>query len=171
MAPRGWFEGEVERRPDAVAFLEGVRDFAPNALGGLVAPDDTTAYPYGCLITVEVPGVPPSEAPVHTHLLQVMYEPEMLGGYWGCSHLWDDYSSDDPEALHLPGHFAPGVAAERAIEWLAVQLRRPLVRQEWDRRLRKPSVRWVLSDTGRVVAGRRRRPPKGRPMPDRSVEL
>ena len=165
-----WFEGRVEGGADADAFLDRVRELAPAVLAG-VSPDHTSAIPYGCVITVDVPGVPPSEWLAHAHLLQVLYAPGLLGGYWGCSHIWDDYDPDDPEALNLTEELAPEAAAERAVAWLASQLNRPLVRQEWKPRLlRRGFVRWVLTDTGHVVAGRRRIP-KRRPMPDRYVDL
>ncbi len=166
-----WFEGSVEGGPDADAFLARVRELGPTELGDLVEPDDTGAVPYGCVLTVEVPGVPGSEWPVYTHMLQVMYAPGLLGGYWGCSHLWDDYDADDPEALHVPEELTAEQAAVRAVRWLAEQLRRPLLRQEWDGRwYGVGSSRWVLTDTGRVVAGRTR-PPRRRPDPDRVVPL
>ena len=166
-----WSVGSVESGPDAEAFLARVRELAPAALSGLVSADDTTAYPYGCVLTVGVPGVPASEWPVHTSTLQVLHTPGLLGGYWGCSHLWDDYDPHDPEALHVTDELAPEQAAERAVGWLAEQLRRPLVRQEWNARWYGLGLsRWVLTDSGRVVAGRHR-PPRRRPHPDRVIVL
>jgi len=166
-----WFVGSVKDRPDAEAFLARVRELAPAELGDLVEAVATGAVPYGCVLTVKVPGVPASEWPVYTHLLQVMYEPSMLGGYWGCSHLWDDYYPNDPEVLNVTDELTVGQAAARAVQWLQEQLRRPVVRQEWDGRWYGVGAsRWVLTDTGRVVAGRRR-PPRRRPEPDRVVAL
>ena len=163
-----WFGGRVDGGEDADAFLAAARDAAPALLGGLVDPDDTGAIPYGCLLTIDVPGVPPSEWPVHTHMLQVMFEAGRVGGYWGCSHLWDGWDREAPESLHVEGDLTPQELAVTAARWLAEQLRRPLVRQEWDRRVRPAKVRWLLQDTGRVVAGPRRAP-RGRPTPDREV--
>ena len=169
--PADWFQGAVDGGPDAETFLARVRDLAPDALGGLVPADDTLAYPYGCVLTVDVPGVPASEWPVYTNTLQVLYASGLLGGYWGCSHLWDDYDPEDPEALHVTEDLTPGQAAQRAVAWLAEQLRRPLVRQEWNARwYGLGRSRWVLTDTGRVVAGRHR-PPRRRPEPDRVIVL
>ncbi len=100
-----WFDGRIEGGPAADAFLGRARQLAPAALDGLVAADDTGAIAYGCLLTVDVPGVQTSEWPVSTHQLQVL-----------------------------------------------------------------ASRRWVLTDTGRVVGGRRQ-PPRNRRDPDRSVRL
>ena len=166
--PADWFEGAVDGGLDAETFLARVRELAPAALAGLVDPDDTDAIPYGCVLTVDVPGVPASEWPAYSHMLQVLYAPGLLGGYWGCSHLWDDCDPDDPEALHVTDDLTPEQAAERAVYWLAEQLRRPLVRQEWNARWYGVGLsRWVLTDTGRVVAGRHR-PPRRRPEPTAS---
>lgn len=166
-----WFEGAVEGGPDAESFLLRMRELASVALAGLVPPDNTVAYPYGCLLTVDVPGVPASEWPVYTNTLQVLYAPGLLGGYWGCSHLWDDYDPADDESLHVTDDLPAELAAERAVAWLAEQLSRPLVRQEWDARwYGLGRSRWVLTDTGRVVAGSRR-VPRRRPVPDRVVRV
>lgn len=165
-----WFAGAVAGGANADAFLHRVRQLAPAALTGRVAPESTAAHRYGCLIVVEVPGVPRSEWPVHTHLLQVMWEAEHLGGYWGCSHLWEDYDPNEPGVLAVAAALSPDGAAERAAAWLTEQLNRPLVVEEWDRRLlAAPVRRWVLSDTGQYVAGRRRRPRRG--APDRVVPV
>ena len=108
---------------------------------------------------------------MHAHLLQVAYAPGFVGGYWGCSHIWDDFDSNDPEALFVAAELTPEQGAERGVAWLAEQLRRPRVRQEWrPSLLSRGAVRWVLTDTGRVLGGRRR-PPRRRPAPDRDVEL
>lgn len=165
-----WFAGRVEGGPDAEAFLAHVQQLAPTVLGGLVPSGNTAAYPYGCVIGVAVPGVPPSERPVHAHQLQVSYAPGFLGAYWGCLHLWDDFDPADPEALHVTTELRPDEAAERAVAWLAHELQRPRVREEWDRRWLGTSTRWVLADTGRVLGGRSR-PPRGRPEPDRVIPL
>lgn len=125
-----WFGGRVEGGEHAQAFLDAARQAAPDLLGGLVDPDNTGAVPYGCLLMVDVPGVLPSEWPVNTHLLQVMFAPGWVGGYWGCSHLWDDWDADDPEALVIDGEHSPEELGRRAVSWSAEQLRRPLVRQE-----------------------------------------
>jgi hypothetical protein len=164
-----WFPGEVDGGPEADAFLEQVRKLAPRHLADRVRPEDTAAVRYGCLLTVEVPGVPKREWPVYTHLLQVMWQENHLGGYWGCSHLWDEYDPTEPSALDEAGRQAPDQAAAKATRWLAEQLHRPLVVEEWDRPLTsRPIRRWVLADTGDYVAGRRRRPPGA---PDRIVSL
>lgn len=166
-----WFPGQVAGCDGAVPFLAQVRALAPEALGSLVAPAATAAFPVGCLITVDVPGIPPSESPVNAHQLQVMYESDWLAGYWGCSHLWDDWDPKDPDAWRVPESLGPQDAATLAIDWLATQLQRPLVRQDWRGQwLRRGRTRWVLTDTNRVIAGHRRVPRRWG-MPDRYVEL
>lgn len=166
-----WFGGRVKGGADADAFLSRVRGLAAASLNDLVAADATSAIPFGCVVTVEVPGIPPSESPMNAHLLQVRYAPRFLGGYWGCSHIWDDYDAEDAEAMHATTELSPEQAAEQAVDWLAEQLRRPRARQEWrPRLLRRGAVQWVLTDTGRRVGGRRRSA-WGRPAPDRYVEL
>ena len=101
----------------------------------------------------------------------MLFAPGFLGGYWGCSHLWDDFDPADPEALHVTGDLTPQKAAEAAVRWMAQQLHRPLVVQEWDNRLSGTKARrWVLTDTGRLVAGKRR-VPRCRPVPSRVLSL
>jgi hypothetical protein len=140
-------------------------------MGDRVSADDTALFRYGCLLTVDVPDVPANEVPVYTHQLQVLFAAGLLGGYWGCSDLWDDYDPADPEALHLDGELTPREAAEAAVRWMAQQLHRRLVVQEWDNRLSGTKTRrWVLTDTGRLVAGKRR-VPRRRPVPSRVVSL
>ena len=65
-------------------------------------------------MTVDVPGVPRSERPVYRHQLQVLYAPGLLGGYWGCSHVWDDDDPADSESLHVTTDLTPEEAAESA---------------------------------------------------------
>jgi hypothetical protein len=168
-----WFEGRGQDVPGAEVFLGHLRTLAADALSSRVTPEDTAAYPYGgCLVTVEVPGVPASERPVATDQLQVLYRPGLLGGYWGCAHLWDDFDPQDPEALHVSAELSPDTAAERGLAWLAQQLQRPLVREEWDHRWPGTRAqRWVLTDTGRVVAGRRPRWSRRHAQPDRTIVL
>lgn len=67
------------------------------------AADDTGAIPYGCVMAVDVTGVPRSERPVYKNQLQVLDAPGLLGGYWGCSQVRDDYDpADAPRRDHEP---------------------------------------------------------------------
>lgn len=166
-----WFDGRTPGDAAERAFVDRVRELAPDAMGDRVSADDTGLFPYGCLVTVDVPGVPANEVPVYTHQLQVLFAPGLLGGYWGCSHLWDGFDPADLEALYVTGDVTPQEAAEAAVRWMAHQLHRPLVVQEWDNRLSGTKTRrWVLVDTGRLVAGKRR-VPRRRPVPSRVVSL
>lgn len=171
MSSETWFAGDSPEGDDGSLFLVRVRELAPAALTDRVDPSETAIHPYGCLIGIQVPGVPASEWPVYRHHLQVLFEPGLLGGYWGCSHLWDDFDPADPEALNITAALGPDEAADLAVAWLRQQLHRPLVVQEWDQRLYGTTLRrWVLADTGRVLAGKAR-PPRRRPSPDRVVQL
>lgn len=143
------------------------------ALAERVDPREVGSLQYGgVLIWLTVPDVPDGESPVISNHLQVLYNAQALGAYWGCSHLWDDYDEQDPEHLCVPiSEVAPEDAAERAAQWLRVQLRRPLVRQEWHRRGRSAARRWVLTDTGTVIGSRGWMFRHGRRAPDRVVPL
>lgn len=151
----GWFEGCAWPEDGEVgAFLARVQSDAEGALDGLVAPEATSAFPVmGCLLTVEVPGIPASEWPVHAHQLQVLRTPGFLGGYWGCSHLWDEFDPDDPDSFSVDAGLAPEVAAAQALAWVRTQLVRPRAIQEWDRKWRTPGRRWILEDTGTALGG------------------
>lgn len=118
-----------------------------------------------------MPGVPDGEWPVITNHLQVLYAPNFLGGYWGCAHLWDDFDPDNPESMHYPWAVEPDEAADMAVGWISRQLRRPLVREEWDRKLLGGATRWVLTDTGRVVGRRGRLSARRRSRPDRLIHI
>lgn len=98
-----WFDGPTPADDAERAFVARLRDLAPQAVGDRVSAADTALFPYGCLVTVDVPDAPANEVPVYTHQLQVLFAPGLLGGYWGCSHLWGDYDPADPEALHVAG--------------------------------------------------------------------
>jgi hypothetical protein len=168
-----WFPGEGQDVPGAEEFLRCLRALAGAALSGRVTPEDTVAYPYeGCLVCVGVPGVPALDRPCARDDLELLFRPGLLGGYWGCRHLWDDFDPRDPEALHVSDDLSPATAAEVGLAWLREQLQRPLVREEWDDRWSGTSTqRWVLTDTGKVVAGRRPRWPRRHADPDRTIVL
>lgn len=154
-------------------YLARLDTLLPVALEGRVDPSEVGSLWYGgVLVWVSVPNVPDGEAPVISNTLQVLYNPEWLGAYWGCSHLWDDYDENDPEHLYVstPG-FAPEDAAELAAHWLAEQLRRPLVRREWDRRGHPSAHEWVLTDTGTVIGSRGWVFRRARRAPDRVILL
>ena len=152
-------------------FEERFFALAPAAFGDLLDPQRIgVVYLGGVLLHAPVPGVPVSESPVISNQLQLLYAPGFLGGYWGCSHLWDDWDEEDPEALHITLDLAPAQAAERAVEWVTDQLRRPVARQEWTSLLRRTQQRWVLEDTGREL-GRRGLGLLRRRAPDRTVRV
>ncbi len=145
----------------------------PDALGDRVAPSEVGSLQYGgVLIWLTVPDLPDGESPVINNHLQVLYNANSLGGYWGCSHLWDEYDERNPEHLCVPNSgVEPEDVAEGAANWLRAQLHRPLVRQEWDRRGRAAARRWVLTDTGTVIGSRGWLFRRDRRAPDRVVPL
>ena len=49
----------------------------------------------------------------------MLYAPGLLGGYWGCSLVWDDNDPADPESLHVTTDLIPEEAAESALAWFA----------------------------------------------------
>ncbi len=141
---------------DETRYLLSLDPLLPDALRDRVDPDDVGSLWYGGVcIWLTVPLVPDGEVPVISNTLQVLYNAQFIGAYWGCSHLWDDYDERNPEHLHMDtADMSPERAAELAAEWLATQLRRPLVREEWDRPIFDPVVRWVLTDTATVIGQR-----------------
>jgi hypothetical protein len=158
---------------DEDPFLHRVRDLAPSILGDQVAPEATVAFTElgRTLLVVEVPQVPGGETPVITNQLQVRLDERTLCGYWGCSHLWDDFDEPDPEALIVRGvPMTVEIMAEQAVDWLSEQLSRPVEFQEWSRRGRVVAERWVLKDTGRELGSRGSRLARRRP-PDRVAQI
>lgn len=145
-----WFPG-IGSTP----YLGRVRLLAAERLVGLIAPDHTWSMEYsGALLVVDVPEVPDGEAPTIRNHIQVLWDGRTLGGYWGCSHLWDDFDEQDEEALVVRGVPMTGEqAADVAVGWLAGQLRRPLDLEVWERGGRR-ARRWVLADTGSVLGSR-----------------
>jgi hypothetical protein len=168
-----YLDASSAQTADEHRYLVRLDSLLPEALGDRVDPTEVRSLDYGgVLIWLTVPDVPDGESPVISNHLQVLYNAQALGAYWGCSHLWDDYDKRDPEHLCVPtSGVAPEDAAERAAQWVKEQLRRPLVRQEWDRRGRTAARRWVLTDTGRVIGSRGSMFRHGRRAPDRVFPL
>ena len=154
-------------------YLTRLDAILPSALAGFVDPSEVGSLWYGgVLVWLSVPGVPDGEIPVINNTLQVLYNAGSLRAYWGCSHLWDDYDELDPEHLsHATGDLPPEAVADMAASWLARQLRRPLVRQEWDRGPLSPVVRWTLIDSGTEIGRKGRLFRHRRRPPDRTVPL
>ncbi len=168
-----YLDASSAQTADEDRYLVRLDSLLPEALGDSVDPSEVGSVDYGgVLIWLTLPDVPDGESPVINNHLQVLYNAQTLGAYWGCSHLWDDYDERDPEHLCVPtSGVAPEDAAERAAQWLREQLRRPLVRQEWDRRGRPAARRWVLADTGTVIGSRGWMFRHERRTPDRVVPL
>jgi hypothetical protein len=151
-ATGGWFPSRA-----STPFTVRARELAATRLSGLVpaAASSADGEIPGSTLMIAVPGVPAGERPVITNLVQVLWDRGLLGGYWGCNHLWDGFDERDDEALLVRGvPLTDEVAAEIAVDWLASQLRRPLDHEVWQRADAVVFQRWVLSDTGREL-GRR----------------
>jgi hypothetical protein len=151
-----WFpSAEWSRGEGTTPFLERVRALAPERLGHLIEAGDTWETDYaGCLLMVDLPGIPDGGLRGTNNHIQVAWEDGVLGGYWGDVHLWDGFDERDEEALVVRGPtLTDAEAAEAAVAWLARQLSRPLDHQVW-KEDRVVGQRWVLVDTGREV-GRR----------------
>lgn len=111
--------------------------------------------PIGPLLAVDVPGVPDGEVPVIDNHVSVLWDGSLLGGYWGCSHVWDDFDERDDEALVVSEPaMTDAEAAERAVAWLAQQLSRPLDEEIWRGGRLVVGRRWVLADTRMVLGAR-----------------
>ena len=151
-----WFPNE-----STTPFLEQARRVAPSLLDQLVRPVDTWGMgePIGPLLAVDVPDVPDGEVPVINNHIYVRWDGQLLGGYWGCSHVWDDFDERDEEALVVSdASMTDSEAAARAVAWLAQQLSRPLDVEVWRAGRLLLGRRWVLTDTGTVLGARGLRP-------------
>ncbi|MGY1717638.1 hypothetical protein ACI8AG_01120 [Blastococcus sp. SYSU DS0552] len=147
-----WFPSE-----STTPFLEQARRVAPSQLDQLVRPVDTwgMAEPIGPLLAVDVPDVPDGEVPVINNHVYVRWGGQLLGGYWGCSHVWDDFDERDEEALVVSGAtMTDAEAATRAVTWLAQQLSRPLDLEVWRAGRFVLGRRWVLADTRTALGAR-----------------
>ena len=158
----GWFASsaqpspEGERPPASIRFLDQVRRWAPDRLGHLVRPSDTSELEHGgCVLLVDLPGFPDLEGPPVDNVLQVLWDGTELAGHWGDGNLWAGLDGRDAEALIIRGYpLTDDEAADGAVSWIAAQLARPVDLQLWTRGSEVVGRRWVLADTGRVL-GRR----------------
>lgn len=168
-----WLDPGCARTDAESRYVARLAQLLPAAAGDRVSAHDVGQLQYGGVCAwITLPHVPAGEWPVIANTLQVLYDGRLLGAYWGCAHLWDEYDEQDPEHLHVDATaLTPERAAEVAAGWLARQLRRPLVRQEWDRRALGPALRWVLTDTGTVLGSRGRVLGRARRPPDRVIPL
>lgn len=107
------------------------------------------------MLAVDLPDVPDGEMPVINNRIYVLWDGSLLGGYWGCSHVWDDFDERDDEALVMSdATMTDAEAAERAVAWLAQQLSRPLDQEVWRAGRLVVGRRWVLADTRSVLGAR-----------------
>ncbi|MBP2329574.1 hypothetical protein JOF56_009959 [Kibdelosporangium banguiense] len=126
-----------------------------------LAPDDTEVLavltPLVVMVDVGLPtaaGIVPEPTK-----LQVAYwttgGEAALEGYWGNELVMDGFDANDDEVLVVRGLCGePEQFAVWTADWLERQLARPVVRQEWRRGAAVVFQRWVLADTGDVLAQR-----------------
>lgn len=178
----GWFNAEDPAPGPRREFVMAVRAIAQTwSLSNLsVAPSATGHYEYGAghIIEVDLPGVTCSR-----RFLRVIYTPaqadgRLLDSEWADRYIFD--GPEDPHRLLVHGVAAsPAQSGEWAASWIESQLRRPVVRREWDRpeaglaRLlpaaskKVAAIKWYLTDTNELLDGRQgliwwglvRRPP------------
>lgn len=130
-----WFSGEVPSTEPKAEFLDQVRTAAITRRLVDLSPSETSTWPYlnGQMIEAAVPGL---TCPRHT--LRVLYSPgdpwvPLLQAELGGDHLFDP-GPDDRSGLVISGLEASVEQCARwAIDWFEAQLRRPVVRREWDR--------------------------------------
>lgn len=130
-----WFNGDAPVEGLLADFLDQVRARVTTHRLVDLSPSATTTWTFlkGQLIEATVPGL---TCPRHT--LRVLYNPSdpqapLLEGELGDEHLFDA-GPDDLSQLMIRGLEASAEQCARwAVDWLEAQLRRPVVRREWDR--------------------------------------
>ncbi len=157
------------RGDDAVA--RALRALASERLGHLLEPGDTwETDDTGCLLMVDVPGVPDGGLLGTTTTSRTTSR--SLGrtapsAATGDVHRWDGFHERDEEALVVRGlMLTDDEAAEGAVSWLAWQLSWPVDHQV-SKKVgdRVVAQRWVLADAGREIGRRGNRlARRGSPM-------
>ena len=162
-----WFSGSALADPREAAFVRALATHVADwAWSDLTALDTSTTFAYdnraGCLVEVQVPKLTSPR-----RILRVLYEPDdepQLRSEWSS----DGYAFDRPVPdEHKPGQgelyvagldVSPEQYALFAARWFERQLRRRIVRQEWDRPPSRANVvassggsepaavRWMISD-------------------------
>lgn len=126
----------------------------------LTKPDDTeaTARLEPLVLTVDIDQIPavPGTAP-SLNVLQLAFYVYPTGlaleGSWGSRYLLHDFDPSDPDCLVVRGvPVEPEQMADWAAIWLRTQLSRPLIREEWVKGNNVTFCRWVLEDSGKVLA-------------------
>jgi hypothetical protein len=146
--------GEEEAR-----FLTRLRQHAAGWKVDTKADDtEATARLEPLVLTVDVDQVPslPGARP-SLNVLQIalyVYPTGLaLEGCWGSRYLLHDFDPGDPDCLVVRGvPVEPEQLADWAAAWLEVQLNRPVVREEWAKGNTVNYCRWMLEDSGKVLA-------------------
>jgi hypothetical protein len=96
----------------------------------------------------------PGRKPLIIGSPRVDFEETRIAGNWGTCAFFDEIDPEAPDSFAVDAAgLTPEQLADIAAEWLHSQLIRPIERHEW---LREGSVydcRWVLADSGRIIAG------------------
>ncbi len=157
-----WFpmHDSEPRGDEEVRFLNRLRERAAAWVAPHIYPDDTeaTARIEPLLVTVDIDQVPslPGNSP-SLNILQVAFYVYPTGlaleGCWGSRYLLNDFDPADPDCLVVRGvPVEPEQLADWAAAWLEVQLSRPVSREEWSAGTNVTYCRWVLEDSGKILA-------------------
>ncbi len=148
------------RGDEEARFLSRLRQHAASWHIDATKPEDTeaTARMEPLVLTVDVDQVPSLPGPrpslnVVQIALYVYPTGLALEGSWGSRYLLHDFDPADPDCLVVRGvPVEPEQLADWAAAWLDVQLNRPLIREEWAKGNTVSYCRWMLEDTGKVLA-------------------
>lgn len=157
-----WFPmiDTAARGDEEARFLTRLRANAAQWPASLTKPDDTeaTARLEPLVLTVDIDQIPavPGTAP-SLNVLQLAFYVYPTGlaleGSWGSRYLLHDFDPSDPDCLVVRGvPVEPEQMADWAAIWLRTQLSRPLIREEWVKGNNVTFCRWVLEDSGKVLA-------------------
>lgn len=156
--PSTWFAGTAPRTSDEQQFVARIRELAPSWDPQLRPPDTQAIGLVPLVLGITVP-----DLSIRLTLWVAYRSAEQsLIGCWGDDYVLDDYDPADPEQLTVQdGENSPSGLAERASEWIAHQLARPVSREWWGR----SQSRLVFDDSGDTAWGyvSRRRLDNGEP--------
>ena len=150
-----WFEGDAST-DTARRFVGALREYARShhwyELG--ITPADTALYPTDDLTQAAVNLVDRTTGGSYgIGTLRIEYAGQVLKGNWSDAQLVHEIELTDPEVLWLEDIPSAELAAAHAGDWLDTQLRRPIVRRDWQFGGSKGRSLWVLADTDRHLVG------------------
>jgi hypothetical protein len=166
-APNAHHHGDAEGAP----FLAAVRSLAPDKLGALIEPDatDGSSYPVAPFVLITL-DISLTEDPGEM-MLKVLFDGHgTLSGTWGGTIAWEGFDPKHPNSLFLHAlSFSDEQFAAIAVDWIAVQLARPIVERQWTRRGEVVARVWATADNGEAIEVSGRQPFRGEPDIVRTV--